>query len=80
MGQSAPLRLFAIPVGIGSFLGGELPFPISPAYDAHGLIADPHASVARIAANAAGRGHHSGIPACRNASATRAYKSVWLFD
>jgi hypothetical protein len=29
---------------------------------------------------AAGRGHHSGIPACRNASATRAYKSVWLFD
>jgi hypothetical protein len=31
-------------------LGGELPFPISPACDAHGLIADPHASVARIAA------------------------------
>ena len=31
-------------------LGGELPFPISPACDAHGLIADPQASVARIAA------------------------------
>ena len=30
--------------------GGELPFPISSACDAHGLIADPHASVARIAA------------------------------
>src|SRR5260370_1108727 len=29
---------------------------------------------------AAGRGHHPGIPASRNASATRAYKSVWLFD
>ena len=29
---------------------GSLPFPISPAYDAHGLIAAPHASVARIAA------------------------------
>jgi hypothetical protein len=33
-----------------SAVGGELSFPISPACDAHGLIADPHASVARIAA------------------------------
>jgi len=31
-------------------MGGELPFPISPACDGHGLIADPHAPVARIAA------------------------------
>ena len=33
-----------------SEMTGSLPFPISPAYDAHGLIAAPHASVARIAA------------------------------
>ena len=60
--------------------GGELPFPISPACDAHGLISGPSRIRGKDRGEAAGRGHHSGIPACRNTSATRAYKSVWLFD
>jgi hypothetical protein len=59
-------------------LGGELPFPISPAYA--WFDSGPSRIRGKDRGEAAGHGHHSGIPACRNASATRAYKSVWLFD
>ena len=58
----------------------QLPFPISPACDAHGLIADPHASVARIAVKRRVAVITPVFPLASNASATRAYKSVWLFD
>jgi hypothetical protein len=60
--------------------GGNATFSICPAGDASWFDSGPSRIRGKDRGEAAGRGHHSGIPACRNASATRAYKSVWLFD
>ncbi|HTD43929.1 MAG TPA: hypothetical protein VK687_07090 [Bryobacteraceae bacterium] len=48
--------------------------------DALGLITDPHASVARIAAQRRIAIITPAFPLARNASSTRAYKSLWLFN
>jgi hypothetical protein len=48
--------------------------------DAVGLITDPHASVASIAAQRRIAIIIPAFPLARNASATRTYKSLWLFN
>jgi hypothetical protein len=48
--------------------------------DALGLITDPHASVARIAAQRRIAIITPAFPLAGNAFAIRAYKSLWLFN
>jgi hypothetical protein len=75
-GSSCPFPdLAPVRRGVASCLS-RFPRPVMP------LVFDsgPSRIRGKDRGEAAGRGHQSGISASRNASATRAYKSVWLFD